>query len=401
VAEAAIQIKTELQKRLVGAKYTVALSDILGGAEDAPIQVIVKGDNIEEANRRAVELLKKVDTIQGITDAKLSVDASAPEMSIVLNKEKMLQLGVGVSQFGSAIYNAFAGNTDSKYQDGRYEYDINIRYADEYRRLRHDLTSFELKNNYGEQVKAIQFASFEDTKGQVLLERHNRRSSVTVRAQTLGRTSGEIASDVRKAVEELGLEKDVEYSGEMDMQSEGFQTLGLALLISIILSYLILVALYNSFFYPFVVIAAVPLSFIGGLLALALVQQTLSIFSMLGFIMLTGLVIKNAVIVVDFANTLKENGASTREALVRSVLLRFRPVLMTTISMIIGMLPIALATGDAAEWKNGMGWVLIGGLISSMFLTMILVPLIYEVFDGFLEKLHLSSERKKVVLEEI
>jgi HAE1 family hydrophobic/amphiphilic exporter-1 len=322
-------------------------------------------------------------------------------MSIVLNKEKMVQLGIGVSQFGGALYNAFAGNTDSKYQDGRYEYDINIRYADGYRRLRQDLTSFELKNNYGEQVKAIQFASFEDSQGQVLLERRNRRSAVTVSAQTLGRTAGDIGTDVRKAVATLGIEGDVEYDGDMAYQSEGFETLGIALVISIILSYLILVALYNSFFYPFVVVAAVPLSFIGALLALALSQENLSIFSMLGFIMLTGLVIKNAVIVVDFANTLKENGASTREALVRSVRLRFRPVLMTTISMIIGMLPIALAAGDAAEWKNGLGWVLIGGLISSMFLTMIIVPLIYEVFDNLLTKLHLSTERKKVVLEEI
>ncbi|MDR2400938.1 MAG: efflux RND transporter permease subunit [Deferribacteraceae bacterium] len=399
--ELAINIKTVLQEKLVGAKYTIALSNIMGGADDSPIQVIVKGDNIEEAHKRAAELLKKVAVIQGVTDAKLSADASAPEMSIVLNKEKMLQLGVGVSQFGNALYNAFAGNTDSKYQDGKYEYDINIRYADGYRRLRQDLTSFELKNNYGEQVKAIQFASFEDTQGQVLLERHNRRSSVTVSAQTLGRTSGEIGADVRQAVAELGLERDVEYGGDMSMQTEGFQTLGLALLVSVILSYLILVALYNSFFYPFVTIAAVPLSFIGALLALALTQETLSILSMLGFIMLTGLVIKNAVIVVDFANTLKENGASTREALVKSVRLRFRPVLMTTLSMIIGMLPIALATGDAAEWKNGIGCALIGGLISSMFLTMIIVPLIYEVFDNLLIKLHISTERKKVVLEEI
>jgi HAE1 family hydrophobic/amphiphilic exporter-1 len=224
---------------------------------------------------------------------------------------------------------------------------------------------------------------------------------VTVSAQTLGRAIGEIGGDVRGAVTALGLDNDVEYDGDMAYQSEGFQTLGLALVISIILSYLILVALYNSFFYPFVVIAAVPLSFIGALLALALVQENLSIFSMLGFIMLTGLVIKNAVIVVDFANTLKENGASTRDALVKSVRLRFRPVLMTTISMIIGMLPIALASGDAAEWKNGIGWVLIGGLISSMFLTMIIVPLIYETFDNLLTKLHLSTERKKIVLEEI
>jgi HAE1 family hydrophobic/amphiphilic exporter-1 len=162
--------------------------------------------------------------------------------------------------------------------------------------------------------------------------------------------------------------------------------LGIALLISIISVYLIMVALYDNFIYPFVVLFSIPVALIGALLALNLTLNNMGIFTMLGMIMLLGLVAKNAILLVDFTNQAKAEGMKTDEALVKAVQERMRPILMTTIAMVIGMLPIATATGAGSEWKNGLAWVLVGGLSSSMFLTIVLVPLMYSSVDWVKEK---------------
>lgn len=147
-----------------------------------------------------------------------------------------------------------------------------------------------------------------------------------------------------------------------------------------------MVALYNSYVYPFVVLFSIPLSFIGALLALALTNNSLNIFTILGVIMLIGLVCKNAILLVDFANHRKSEGESTYNALIQANHARLRPILMTTIAMVFGMIPIALASGAAAEMNNGLAWVIIGGLISSLFLTLIIVPVVYAIFDSLIAR---------------
>src|SRR5690554_4728171 len=176
------------------------------------------------------------------------------------------------------------------------------------------------------------------------------------------------------------------------MQEEGFGSLCIALFASILLIYLIMVALYDSYVYPFVVMFSLPLAIIGALLALALTGSSLSIFSMLGMIMLMGLVAKNAILLVDFTNQLKDAGVEVKAALIKAVEIRFRPILMTTLAMVFGMLPIAMASGAGADWKNGLAWVIIGGLISSLFLTLIVVPVVYQLFDSILDRLGLNKE---------
>ncbi len=176
------------------------------------------------------------------------------------------------------------------------------------------------------------------------------------------------------------------WGGDQENQSEGFGTLGIALLAAIILVYLVMVGLYDSFVHPFVVLFAIPLSFIGVLLALALTNNSLNIFTILGIIMLIGLVCKNAIMLVDYTNQRRAAGESIRMALIQANHARLRPILMTTIAMVFGMLPIALASGAGAEWKNGLAWVIIGGLLSSLFLTLIVVPVIYEIMEKIIAK---------------
>jgi HAE1 family hydrophobic/amphiphilic exporter-1 len=161
-----------------------------------------------------------------------------------------------------------------------------------------------------------------------------------------------------------------------------------------------MVALYDNFVYPFVVLFSIPLAIIGALVALALSAQTLSLFTILGIIMLIGLVAKNAILVVDFTNHLKERGMTTEEALLEATKERLRPILMTTIAMVAGMMPVALATGPGADWKNGLAWSIIGGLTSSMFLTLLVVPVVYQLVDRVLIKTGLLNEAKKARYKE-
>src|SRR5690606_3233867 len=231
--------------------------------------------------------------------------------------------------------------------------------------------------------------------------RRDKVPTVTVSAQVLGRPVGTVGEEIQTRLGEMDLPTGVGYSmgGDLENQSEAFGGLLLALLASLVLVYLIMVALYNSYAYPLVVMFSLPLAVIGALLALALTQNALSIFSLLGMIMLIGLVAKNAILVVDFANQLKAAGLSVKEALVKATQVRIRPILMTTLAMVIGMLPIALASGAGAEWKNGLAWVLIGGLTSSLFLTLIVVPVVYNIFDIILAKFSKKKSIEELMYE--
>ena len=214
----------------------------------------------------------------------------------------------------------------------------------------------------------------------------------------MGRPSGTVTQEFADKLAKMGKPTGISYvfGGDAENQGDSFGTLGAALLISIVLVYLIMVALYDNYIYPFVVLFSIPLAIIGALLALALTNNTLNIFTILGIIMLIGLVAKNAIILVDFTNQMKEQGQSTYQALIHANNARLRPILMTTIAMVIGMLPIALATGGVGAIKNGLAWAIIGGLISSMFLTLIVVPVVYMVVDKGMAKLgigRLSAKR--------
>jgi HAE1 family hydrophobic/amphiphilic exporter-1 len=189
---------------------------------------------------------------------------------------------------------------------------------------------------------------------------------------------------------------DMTWGSDIKRQNDSFGALGSVLLISFLLIYLIMVALYDSFVYPLVVLFSIPVAAIGAFLALNLAISNLSLFALLGLIMLMGLVTKNAILIVDFTNQLKAKGMHYKEALMVAGKGRLRPILMTTLAMVFGMLPIAMASGTASEWKNGLAWVIIGGLLSSLILTVFLVPVVYSVVDGIKEKL---ANRKKAKLE--
>ncbi len=394
----AAKIKNELQPLLVGAKVKTVPVSILGSAEQAPLALIVTGPELDSVMSFAQAAMNELKNIQGATEMKLSVEAGNPEINVQVDRDKMASLGLSMSTVGATMQTAFSGNTDGKFRQGEYEYDINIRYASFDRRSINDVSNLLFVNDKGEQIRLSQFANIRESSGPSQLERRDKSTSVTVQAQTVGRPTGTVAAEWQAAFDKLPRPTGVGYvwSGDMENQSEGFGSLGIALIAAVVLVYLIMVALYNSFVYPFVVLFSIPLSIIGALLALALTNNSLNLFTILGLIMLIGLVAKNAILLVDFTNQRKAEGASTFQALVDANNARLRPILMTTIAMVIGMLPIALASGAGAEWKNGLAWVIIGGLISSLFLTLVVVPVMYAIFDKLIVKFRRGKKEQPI-----
>lgn len=388
----------ELEKVLVGAKIKTVPIGILGTADDAPIQFVVMGSELDSVLAFAQKAQAVLEKIPGATQTKLSVEKGTPEINVKVDRDKMSALGLTLQTVGATMQTAFAGNTDGKFRQGEYEYDINIQYQDFDRKDIDDVRNLIFTNQAGAQIKLSQFADIKEGSGPSLLERLNKSTSVTVKAQTVGVPTGTVVTNFQTELDKLKKPAGISFywAGDQENQSEGFGTLGIALLAAIVLVYLIMVALYDSFVYPLVVMFSLPLALIGALLALALTNNALGIFTILGFIMLMGLVAKNAIILVDFTNQMKAQGKSTHEALILANHARLRPILMTTIAMVIGMLPIALASGAGADWKNGLAWVIIGGLTSSLFLTLVVVPVMYQIFDNMLHKFGFDKKGKTI-----
>jgi HAE1 family hydrophobic/amphiphilic exporter-1 len=394
-----IEVRKELAKQFPGLELKSAIVGMVNSGS-SPIEMILSGDNLDELMKTAEDVANRLRAMPGANDIKVSVEAGNPEVQVNIDREKMAKLGLNIQTVGASLQNAFAGNDDSKYRDGAEDYDIRIM-----------LDAFDRKNP--EDVKNITFfspvanrpvrlAEFADVRlgsGPSMLERKNRRTSVTVTGNTLGIGSGTLINSIKQDLVAKPLPAGVSLSwgGDAKNQDEGFGSLGLAMMAALVLVYFIMVLLYDSFIYPLVVLFSIPVAVIGALIALALSSSNMSIFAMLGMLMLIGLVVKNAILIVDFANQLKAQGMPYKQAVLKAGEERLRPILMTTIAMVIGMIPIAVASGAGAEWKNSLAWVLIGGLTSSMILTVFLVPMIYYLVDRVAER---WGRKKKKVYEE-
>ncbi len=389
------QVKEEIQK-IPGVKAKAAPTSITGNANVAPVQVVLQGPDLDKVREAAATVLGVVENVPGTTDVEFSIEDAIPELQVKIDRDRMAALGLSVADVGSSLRTAFTGNDNSQYREGQYEYDINVSLDRFNRASIDDVGNLTFVNNKGELIKLKQFAGVSQELGAAKLERRDRLASITVNAQVVGRPIGSVGTDIRNGMKTKQLPEGVSirYAGSLEQQSDAFGSLGIALVIAIVFVYLIMVALYDSFLYPFIVLFSLPVALIGALLALALTMENLSIVSIIGMIMLMGLVAKNAILLVDFTNHLREQGLSVRDALIEAGRERLRPILMTTIAMTFGMLPIAVASGAGAETKNGLAWVIIGGLTSSLLLTLVLVPAAYMSFENIIAKVRKRFGRK-------
>jgi HAE1 family hydrophobic/amphiphilic exporter-1 len=376
------KLRDDLQKNYSGINFSMIALGLI--PRSAPIEITLSGSDLNNVMQTGNNLKSVIEKIPGADNVRLSVEAGSPELKVIPDKDKMQRLGLNTAYLGMNLRTAFSGNDDATLTENGTEYPVRIWLNNFSRKNEDDVKQLNIVNPMGIPIEVSQFATIERDNSPSLLERKDRQPAVTLTADALGRPSGTVADEVVTYIKNNPLPEGISmtWGSDIKRQNDSFGALGSVLMISFLLIYLIMVALYDSYIYPFVALFAIPVAAIGAFLALNLSLSNLSLFALLGLIMLMGLVTKNSILIVDFTNQLKAEGKHYKEALITAGKERMRPILMTTLSMAIGMLPIALASGTAAEWKNGLAWVIIGGLLSSLALTVYLVPMVYDVVDN-------------------
>ncbi|MBK7478926.1 MAG: efflux RND transporter permease subunit [Bacteroidales bacterium] len=378
------KIKKPLSDYLVDAKVKIFSVAVTGQAAKAAVEYVITGNNADSVMIFADRALEVMRSIPGTMQQELSVERGTPEINVSVDRDKMSALGLTLDNVGFTMQMTYQGNNSLKYTENNYEYDINIRADKAYREQVDDVSNLSFINSRGEAIRLSQFADISLGTGPSRLERFNRNSSVTIRSQVLGASAGEVSQEFRDRIERMNKPQGIKLivTGDMQSMSDSMTVMTGALLLSILLIYLSLVVLYNNWTDPFAILFSIPFAILGAILALAMTNTALSVYGMLGLVMLIGLVGKNAILLVDFANDAIKEGKEINDALIQAVRIRTRPILMTALSTIIGMLPVALSKGSGAELRNGLAWVVIGGMMLSTFLTLIVVPVMYKILHS-------------------
>jgi HAE1 family hydrophobic/amphiphilic exporter-1 len=389
--------------KIPGALVSNATLDLSGGPVDKPVQIIVSSDEADTVQFYSNKIKNILSKVAGVSNIKSSIDERVHEVKVTLDKVKMREFGLDVNTVGATMSNAFHGNDDTQDND---KIDLNgsqiaiiVQLEKFDRQNPDDIGRLTFTNNRGALIELNQFAQISPSVGLLKLQRTNRLISSMVDANLIGRQIGDVGPEVDQLVSLAKFPPSVKLTwiGDYENTIEGNGVLGSAFGISLLLIYFLLVILYNDFVYPIVVLFAIPVSFIGAFLALALAKSAMSVMSTLGLIVMMGLVCKNSILIVDFAIKEKKLGQSSFDAILLAGKERLRPILMTTIAMVLGMLPIAIATGGGSEWKNGLGWLLVGGLTSSMCLTVFIVPAVFLVVDTVKAKLSRKKNENTVL----
>lgn len=375
-------------KDIPGLETRISDIGIFGTANSAPIQYEVRGQDLDSVQVAADYALALLRNIPGARDVQTSYELGAPELQVVVDRDRAAQSMLTPGQVAMALRSAVTGNVITEFRTGEIEVDIRSLLTPEYRNDPTRLADIEIKNAAGQMVRLGEVARIERTGGPSSITRKDRQRLVTVSANVVGRPLGSVQGDFDLEMAKYTPPKGVGFFafGDVENMRTMMTDMMQAIFLSILFIYMVLVVLYESYIYPFVVMFSVPVAIIGALIGLAITGYTLSMFSMIGLLILMGLVTKNGILVVDFTNLLREQGYSMKEALLEAGPRRLRPILMTTLTMVVGMLPLALALGEGSEMRAGMGVVIIGGLLSSLLLSLVLVPVMYTVLDRFSKK---------------
>ncbi|MCX5780355.1 MAG: efflux RND transporter permease subunit [Firmicutes bacterium] len=376
---------------IAGAKIQVSVTDqtsgsMLGGG--AQVNVQLKGDDLTVLRDLSDQITAIVRSVPGTREVTSSLADGQPEMQIKVDRQRAATFGLTPMQIAAEIKNAMQGTVATRYRVEGTEVDVRVGYIPENHQDLEYLQNLTLRNNTGAVVKLSQLASFELTQGPVAINRIDQVRVADITANLLNRDLQSVTTDIQTLVAgtSLPVGYTVEYTGANQDMVESFSSLLIALLLAIILVYAVMAIQYESFFNPFIIMFSVPTAFIGIVLGLLLTGRAFSVPAFIGIIMLVGIVVSNAIVMVDYLERLRRRGMERNAAIIEAGRVRLRPILMTAFATILAMLPLALGLGEGAESMAPLATVVIGGLIVSTFITLLLIPVVYTVFDDWLEK---------------
>lgn len=385
-------------RNVEGLKINVVSYQGGGRGDSRPVQVGLRGSDIKQLKQYAQQLAEIIRQTPGATDVDISDSDEQLEIVIRLDHAKASQLGLDATGVGSMVEMAFMGkSTGNSYTIGDNDYDIILQMDPGQRRDMNDVRNLRISASDGTFIRLGDIADIEYGSGPTRIEREDKQRQIVVYANTVGISPGDLISKIKSDyIQQLNMPPGYNYKmiGQADTMARSFAEIYKAVILAIVVVYMVLAAQFESFSQPLIIMASLPFAVIGAILGLLVSGQTANMMSMIGFTMLLGLVTKNAILLVDYANQARERGLPLREAVLEACSLRLRPIFMTTLSTILGMLPIALGIGEGAELRQSMGVVLVGGLTTSTILTLIVVPLMYLLFEEWKAKNYVERGEK-------
>ncbi|MGM0471228.1 MAG: efflux RND transporter permease subunit [Bacillota bacterium] len=376
-----------------GAEIRLAQSSMMGGGgggNDSPLEIKIYGDDLDRLSTIAEKVQQEVENVSDTQDVHSSVEEGKPEIRVKVDRKRASDLGLGVNKIGRTVETYVNGRVATQYhgtEDGD-TVDIEVRLASEDRTTIEDLNSMKIMTPNGQFVHLNSVADIIKTEGPTEINRQDQERHVSIYSDIKGNNLGGVVDKIRERVDdnvELPPNYRVDYSGEAEDMQETFSNLAQALIIAILLVYMILASQFESLIHPFTVMLTLPLTLIGVLVALFITGETLSATSMIGIIMLVGVVVNNGIVLVDYINILRSRGLRRKEAVLRGSPMRVRPVLMTGFTTILGLIPVAAGWGSGSEAMAPMGITAIGGLITGNLLTILVIPTLYLVLEDIKE----------------
>ncbi len=382
------QVEEQVRRLFVGekrAKISVQqIGMVEGGMAQQVIQFMLRGRDLKKLSGAADKMIAAMKKEKGFVDLDISYRGGRPEYRVIPNRRRAEDRNVPLVAIGSSLRMLVGGAKVSDYRDGADRYDVRLRLREADRRYRSDIGLLSVRNLQGGLVRLRDLVRVERGEGAGRIDRFNRQRQITVLANLEGMTLGAAQKKVNSlAAKHVPKGVQTSWEGQAKMMGDSFGHVVVALVLAIIFVYMILASQFNSFIHPFTIMLSLPFSFIGAFGALLITNMTISIITSIGFILLMGLVTKTAILLVDYTNTLRDRGLSLNEALIQSGRTRLRPILMTTMATIFGMMPVALALSEGGEQRAPMAVAVIGGLITSTMLTLVVVPVVYSLLDRF------------------
>ncbi len=377
------ELRADLAKMPEVVDFTVSTSDNMGSFGGSAVDVEIYGYNISETNVVAEELAGKIKNIPGAKDVIISRDKSKPELQIIFDQNKMAANGLNTAMVSMAVKNRVDGMTATRLRQFGDEYDVVVRFKRSATSTLTDIENIGITNPMGQNIRLGEIAEIKEFWSPPSIERKRKERIVKVSFTPYKRSLTDLQIDVQKAIDETVMPSGVmvQISGAIKEQMDAFMDIAMLILISLVLVYLIMASQFESLKMPFIIMFSIPFAFSGVAIALFVSDTALSVISGIGAVMLIGIVVKNAIVLVDFINLMRERGYELYEAIAISGRSRLRPVIMTSATTILGMFPLALSTGSGSELWSPMGVAVIGGLVFSTVVTLVLVPVVYAIFS--------------------
>jgi len=368
---------------------TISTSGSMGMLSGSPIEVDIIGPDLEKSYEIALKLNEFMSKLEGTRDVNINVGDPRLELRISLQRDKMALCGLNTAIVATTLRNYYYGTTPTKFRELGDEYDIFISLPPEKKTRISDIENLPIKTLIGTTVKLKDIGNVSEALSPQTVNRKEQERVIAIVADYEGRSLGDITADIKKFASTLQLPPNttISYAGQIEMQTDTFKDLFFLLILSIVLVYMVMASQFESLIDPFIVMFSVPFAFTGVFIALLITGTSFSVVAFLGSIMLVGIVTKNAIVLVDYTNITRARGIPLREAIIQAGRNRLRPVLMTTITTLFGLLPLAISTGEGSEVWKPLGIATIGGLFFSSLITLVLVPVLYCIFETKIKRM--------------